>query len=488
MNYCDKYVLNKDYKLCNDSTRAMLVSNQGANKNINIFIHPSHAVLLSIFNGDKTFKDAIETISDIFSISINDALNTVLPFIENKAELAVKFDGNVFYFPARVLVKAKECEVRNELCPDDFLIAPPYDFNTPRANYPRRILFVINLNCATDCFYCYANKGHKCSHLSTERVCSIIDEAKSIGVVSLELSGGEILLHPDWEIILRKLVDCGYNPYISTKVPVKEDTIKRLKEIGICDIQISIDSLDEDLLIETLNVNHTYAENIKSTIRAFDKYGFAIVLKSTLTKKTCNCENVKELLDFASSLQNIHRYTCSSVGFSQYKGVAAFKKMIPVIDDVKKVEAFIKNVAQQYNFEILDDLSAPSRASVNDYKRFKKRGFCSGNLTSFVVLPDGKVTICEELYWNENFIIGDLSKMSIMDVWNSNKAKSLSSITQCSFPNSSPCRECRDFEKCRHERGVCWKDIIAAYGNDNWLLPDPRCPFAPQPINDVFYD
>lgn len=488
MNYCDKYILNKDYQLCNDITRVMLVSNQGANKNINLFIHPSHAVLLSIFNGDKILNDAIETISDIFSISRNEAMKIVLPFIENKTELAVKFDGKVFYFPSRVLVKADECDVRNELCPDGFLIAPPYDFNTPRANYPRRILFVINLNCATDCFYCYANKEYKCSHLSTERVCSIIDEAKSIGVVSLELSGGEILLHPDWEIILKKLIDCGYNPYISTKVPVKENTIKRLKEIGIRDIQISIDSLDEGLLMETLNVNNKYAENIKSTIRIFDKYGFNIVLKSTLTRKTCNCENVKELLDFASNLQNIHRYTCSSVGFSQYKGVAAFKKMIPVIDDVKKVEAYIKDVAQQYNFEILDDLSAPSRASINDYKRFKKRGFCSGNLTSFVILPDGKVTICEELYWNENFILGDLSMMSIMDVWNSDKAKSLSLTTQCSIPSSSPCRECRDFEKCRHERGVCWKDIISTYGNDNWLLPDPRCPLAPQPINDVFYD
>ena len=26
------------------------------------------------------------------------------------------------------------------------------------------------------------------------------------------------------------------------------------------------------------------------------------------------------------------------------------------------------------------------------------------------ILPDGKVTICEELYWNEHFIIGDVTK------------------------------------------------------------------------------
>lgn len=292
MIFSSRYILNRDYQLCNDSNRAMLVSNQGAEKNINLFIHPAHAIMLSLFNGNKTLNEVIDTISDIFSISRMDAIEFVCPFIENKTELPVKYDGEIFYFPEHILEEATLNEFRSELNPDNFLIAPPYDFKTPRANFPRRMLFVVNLTCATDCFYCYANKGYKCKYLSTERICSIIDDAKSIGVVSFELSGGEILLHPDWEIIVQKLVDCGYNPYISTKVPVKENVVKRLKDIGINDIQISIDTLNEQLLMETLNVRNAYAENIKSTIETFDKYGFNIVLKSTLTRKTCNCENV----------------------------------------------------------------------------------------------------------------------------------------------------------------------------------------------------
>ena len=466
----------------------MLVSNQGAEKNINLFIHPAHAIMLSIFNGNKTLNEVLDTISDIFSISRMDAIEFVHPFIENKKELPIKYDGETFYFPELILVKATQNEIRLELNPDNFLIAPPYDFKTPRANFPRRVLFVVNLTCATDCFYCYANKAYKYKHLSTERICSIIDEAKSIGVVSFELSGGEILLHPDWEIIVQKLVDCGYNPYISTKVPVKENVVKRLKDIGINDIQISIDTLNEQLLMETLNVRNAYAENIKSTIETFDKYGFNIVLKSTLTRKTCNCENVQELLDFASNLKNVCRYTCSSVGYSHYKGITAFRQMVPRVEDIKKLESYLKDVAHRYEFEILDDLSISSRTSMNDYKGFKKRGYCSGNLTSCVILPDGKVTICEELYWDENFILGDLNNMSILEVWNTEKAKSLATLRQCVVPKESPCSTCRDFEKCRYERGVCWKEVIATYGRNNWLFPDPRCPFAPQPINNVFYD
>lgn len=119
----------------------------------------------------------------------------------------------------------------------------------------------------------------------------------------------------------------------------------------------------------------------------------------------------------------------------------------------------------------------------NEYKNqaeFNGRNLCTGNVTGLIVLPDGKVTICEELYWNENFIIGDLTKNSIEEIWNSPKAKALFNLSRGELPNNSFCNECPDFEKCRHRLGVCWKEVIACYGKENWGYPDPRCPLAPE--------
>ena len=168
--------------------------------------------------------------------------------------------------------------------------------------------------------------------------------------------------------------------------------------------------------------------------------------------------------------------------------VKAFKEMIPSIQAVKQVETYLRDASLKYSFDILDDLSATTAESMNNYKKFKNRNICSGNVTSLTILPDGRVTICEELYWNENFIIGDLTKSSIIDVWNSNKSKSISCLKQKDIPKNSPCSSCTDFEGCRYDRGVCWKEVVAVYGTANWLFPDPTCPFAPQLINDVFYD
>lgn len=71
-------------------------------------------------------------------------------------------------------------------------------------------------------------------------------------------------------------------------------------------------------------------------------------------------------------------------------------------------------------------------------KRFKNRTMCSGNLNALYILPDGQVTICEELYWHPHFIIGDLRKQTLKEIWNSEKAKNIFYLKQSSIPKDSP--------------------------------------------------
>lgn len=38
----------------------------------------------------------------------------------------------------------------------------------------------------------------------------------------------------------------------------------------------------------------------------------------------------------------------------------------------------------------------------------------------------------------------------------------------------------------RSRVGVCWKTVLMAYGESNWDFPDPRCPKAPLPFNEIY--
>ncbi|ALS10062.1 hypothetical protein ABE82_26235 (plasmid) [Paenibacillus peoriae] len=111
-------------------------------------------------------------------------------------------------------------------------------------------------------------------------------------------------------------------------------------------------------------------------------------------------------------------------------------------------------------------------------KNFWERAYCTANRRGVVVLPDGKVTICEELYNHEHFIIGDLTKQTLLEVWNSPKALELAYPQQAAVSNG-PCHDCSDFQRCHEGLGRCVREALKAYGYDQHYAPDPRCPRAP---------
>lgn len=114
------------------------------------------------------------------------------------------------------------------------------------------------------------------------------------------------------------------------------------------------------------------------------------------------------------------------------------------------------------------------------------KGFrCSANYSHMVILPDGKVTICEQLYWNPKFLIGDLLKNSIEDVWNSPKAINLAFPKKEHFSDKSICKGCDIFQECMSFPNRCIADVLKGYGDDNSDFPDPRCNKAPKIINNL---
>lgn len=123
---------------------------------------------------------------------------------------------------------------------------------------------MVNTTCATNCFYCYADRRIKTScKIPLERVYELIDEAKSFHARSFEVIGGEFFLYKNWKEVLIYLYDSGFHPYISTKVPISNDAIDFLASNKITDIQVSLDTLVPNNLTEILNVDKAYIEKLK---------------------------------------------------------------------------------------------------------------------------------------------------------------------------------------------------------------------------------
>ncbi len=490
IDYKSHYILNPEYVIRNDKNRIILASKKDANHSVCTFVHPVWAFVLSYFDGKMPLNKTIKTISTAMHIPEYDIMQKIECLIENKKRFKIKYDNHRFWFPEYIIVKNDKKEERTDLDKKSFMINPPYDFTTIRLNAPLSIMLVLNTNCVTDCIYCYADKSTKHAQMSLDKVLNLIDEAYDSGIKSFDLSGGEIFTFKGWDRILEKVYEKGYNPYLSTKVPLTEQEIDRLYETGARTIQISLDSLDPQLLKETLKVSLDYSERIKNTILYLSKKGFSIIIKSVLTRATCTIENFKQLVKFMKEIPNIQQYTYTPVGYSHYKSVEDFNAFKPTMNQILEMDEYFEHLRQ----DTLPFLLRPDTGAVSDGTEccnkhlFYGRAICSGNVYEMVVLPDGQVTICEEMYWNPHFIIGDITKNSLLEVWQSDKAVSLWKLDQKKFPKESACRTCDEFEDCRYNEGVCWKELMAHYGKENWLYPDSRCPKAPKPLQPVFYD
>lgn len=490
IDFHNKYILNPEYFLKVDTNRIILASTRESLISTWTYIHPALAVMLSYFTGEFSLNETIKKISESSIIKESKILKLITPFIENDKQLWIEYDKTNFCFPPNILIKNNANSIRRDLKQETYLLPPPYDFETLRFSIPMGLLLVLNMKCKTDCIYCYADRTTPYLPLSVNKILDLIHEAHTMGINSIDISGGDLFTYLNWDILLKTLYDKGYEPYISTKIPLSIKEIEKLYNTGCRKIQISLDTLNPQLLKDTLKVPLDYCDKMKKTIGQLDKKGFSIVIKSVFTKSTCTLENFKQLTEFFSSIPHLHQYIYTSVGYSQYKSVEAFNNFKPSMEQIiDLIEYFDTLQRDQIHYKLRPDVGGVSDGiECHNAKIFNNRAICTGNICNIVILPDGKVTLCEELYWNPNFIIGDITKNSLKDIWHSEKAYSLWKLDQNLFPNESACHSCLDFQACRYHKGVCWKLLLAAYGKENWLYPDYRCPKAPQPKYPIFYD
>ncbi len=113
-----------------------------------------------------------------------------------------------------------------------FQVYDPLDFihNTKvqtlgsRFERPLSFTYLPTLSCNRLCRYCYSNA----TYLENEeripiiRLLEIINETYSIGIRSINISGGEPFLRPDLIHILEYMLGLGIYPTLSTKAALSE--------------------------------------------------------------------------------------------------------------------------------------------------------------------------------------------------------------------------------------------------------------------------
>jgi MoaA/NifB/PqqE/SkfB family radical SAM enzyme len=102
--------------------------------------------------------------------------------------------------------------------------------------------------CNLSCAYCNEYDDHS-APVPTPELYRRIDRLAALGTGIITLSGGEPLLHPDLDLIIRRIRQRGAVATVITNgYLLSRDRIKRLNEAGLDHLQISIDNLHPDVV------------------------------------------------------------------------------------------------------------------------------------------------------------------------------------------------------------------------------------------------
>lgn len=484
--------LNPAYALKPDGNRVLLIARTGlyslvsnANTSFTGVIHPLHAIILSFIDGSER-ELVIQRVSSYIGISAQLVAGFIDRLTNNPEDTGFEYNGHTIGFPRNLILTNFGYDIPiSKYNQEDFLICAP-TLKYGRHNTVSSLTLMLNNVCATKCFYCYADKRmpQNCS-IPFGRIADLISEAKNLNVINFDLIGGEVFLYPLWENVLECMIEHGYYPFVSTKIPLSERTIESFSKFNL-PLQFSLDCVNTNILKRTLCVNDDYIEKVKVMFNNLEKYNIKVAVHSVLHQYNTIPEEIENVFNFLNNRSNILYWKPDLGNESIYSPIDSKGTVEPSRKDIKSVYSKLKELALNANIDIKYEGIEPSSSSETSSKEdiessinsFMNRAYCAGNFSQLFILPDGKVTICEELYWHPHFLIGDVKTQSLSEIWQSDTALSLYNIAQNSVSSKSKCSKCKLFTRCRAEKQICYRDIIRKHGVANWDLPDVNCPLV----------
>jgi radical SAM protein with 4Fe4S-binding SPASM domain len=114
----------------------------------------------------------------------------------------------------------------------------------PRDPHLRRVQIEVSLRCNLRCGYCYSMSGPgRTAGLGADRVMDLITQADRLGVLTIDFTGGELLMDPQWQDYVTLARSAGIAVTVHTNgTLIRRETAEFLSQEGVRAVQVSLDS------------------------------------------------------------------------------------------------------------------------------------------------------------------------------------------------------------------------------------------------------
>lgn len=323
-------------------------------------------------------------------------------------------------------------------------------------SFPYHIVWLATNACNARCVHCSSDAAKRLpGELSTDEARTMLDELARVGVLDMAISGGEPLTRPDLmeliEYAIARGIRVGLGSNGSTITP---EIARRLAEIGLDRLQVSIDGLE---------ATHDLARRWKGLFRRSERaiqLGIAAGLRVHVCF-TAHRLNYRELgpvidrcVEWGVTRFNMSRFVPTGRGDVDLDLTPwEWREVVDELERRRKRYRGVIDVSTHLAQLILND---PSLACAPGFVG------CQAGLGQGCIGPEGDVSPCVMLPLR----VGNIREMPFGELWRSSGILgSLRDREQL----KGWCSGCEHRELCGGCRGVAY-----AYTGDH-LAADPRC-------------
>ncbi len=351
-----------------------------------------------------------------------------------------------------------------------------YRWPAERTSVPVSVLVALTNRCVADCRYCYAERN-SCQELTTAEWIGIFDQFANLSVRIVDMAGADPFMRPDVFDLLRAMVEREFTFSVSTKSHISPRWAGRLAELGIGrdepgaverGLQVSVDSAYNQLASWLTGVHH-YLERAKSTTANLIAAGLNPRIKCVMTPY--NWEQAEQIVELFSSL-GARRFQFVQYGRSIYRH--SDDLFLTREQKLSLSESLPRLVAKHGGVEIaFQDETGEPKTNEQLKAAWGQRAICTGGRAALLVLPNGDVSLCEQLPHIPENVVGNLLRENVLEIWNGPAVDKFIHPERSRF-DGTVCSSCPDFDECHLGRGYCYRDALSAFGS----LYDapPACP------------
>jgi pyrroloquinoline quinone biosynthesis protein E len=328
---------------------------------------------------------------------------------------------------------------------------------------PYTLIAELSYRCPLRCSYC-SNPVDWAKHrneLDTATWLRVFREAEELGVVQLNLTGGEPLLRDDLEeLVAGARVLELYTNLITSTVPLERARLERLRAAGLDNVQVSVQDVDAESSDRIAGMR--CFEHKLEVARWVKDLGMPLTLNFVLHR--VNLDRVGEMIALAEELQADRLELANT----QYLGWALVNRqaLMPTREQLAGARALAAEAKARLKgrMEILF-------VTPDYFAEYPKTCMDGWGERFIVVSPDGLALPCHAAHTIPNLRFDNVRDRALGDIW-------LHSAGFNAFRGDDwmqePCRSC---ERRSKDRGGCRCQAYHLTGDA--AATDPVCKLAP---------